>query len=240
MIEPASTRPAAGAILALAVPLAWLLDARFGEPANAWHPVAWIGRLLTGLGRRLRGRPPMPAFIGGALAWLVPAIALVIGAAMLQAALLGAPPLLAVPLLALALKPTFAWRMLRDEVAAVESCLSEPAGRPGAAPDGAPDDRLGAARRQLARLVSRDISAMNEPALRETAIETLAENLNDSVIAPLFWYTLAGLPGAVLYRFEYRRCVLGHRAQALRSSARAALAAMALSTLACLATASWA
>ena len=42
---------------------------------------------------------------------------------------------------------------------------------------------------------------MDEPALRESAIETLAENLNDSVVAPLFWYALGGLPGAVLYRF---------------------------------------
>jgi adenosylcobinamide-phosphate synthase len=37
--------------------------------------------------------------------------------------------------------------------------------------------------------------------LRQTAIETLAENLNDSVVAPLFWYAIFGLPGAVLYRF---------------------------------------
>ncbi len=52
-----------------------------------------------------------------------------------------------------------------------------------------------------ARLVSRDTSALDETAVREAAIETLAENLNDSVVAPLFWFAIAGLPGAALYRF---------------------------------------
>ncbi|MBN9459978.1 MAG: cobalamin biosynthesis protein CobD [Burkholderiales bacterium] len=189
--------PDSGIVLALALALAWLADTRFGEPPDAWHPVAWLGRLLAAPGRWLRRLPPAPAFAGGAVLWLVLAAALVAAAAVLQAVLLAAPVLLAVPLLALAFAPTFAWRMLRDEVAAVEACLSGPAGGPRAA---APD-RLVAARCRLARLVSRDVAAMDEPALRESAIETLAENLNDSVVAPLFWYALGGLPGAVLYRF---------------------------------------
>jgi adenosylcobinamide-phosphate synthase len=59
---------------------------------------------------------------------------------------------------------------------------------------------LPAGRARLARLCSRDVSAMDETAVRETAIETLAENLNDSLVAPLFWFVVAGLPGAWAFR----------------------------------------
>lgn len=173
--------------LAAALLLAWLLDAAFGEPRNAWHPVAWLGRLLGPCGRWLSSLRPAPAFVGGALAWLLIGGLLAFGAWALQRELLAAPVLLAVPLLAVCSKPTWAWRMLRDEVAAVESALLQ--------------HGEAAARERLARLVSRDLAGSDAGLLRETAIETLAENLNDSVVAPLFWAALLGLPGAVLYRF---------------------------------------
>ncbi|MFX6477158.1 cobalamin biosynthesis protein, partial [Acinetobacter baumannii] len=75
--------------------------------------------------------------------------------------------------------------MLHDEVQAVEVALGQ---------------SLPAGRAQLARLVSRDVSALTAVQVRESAIESLAENLNDSVVAPLFWFALLGLPGAALYR----------------------------------------
>ena len=76
--------------------------------------------------------------------------------------------------------------MLHDEVLAVERALGE---------------SLDAGRAQLARLVSRDVSQLSPAQVRESAIESLAENLNDSVVAPLFWFALLGLPGAALFRF---------------------------------------
>jgi adenosylcobinamide-phosphate synthase len=91
-----------------------------------------------------------------------------------------------VPLLAVLLKPTFAWRMLRDEAHAVETALGE---------------GVDSARARLARLVSRDVRVLDADLIRETTIETVAENLNDSLVAPLFWYALFGLPGAAVYRF---------------------------------------
>jgi len=175
--------------LALAVPLAWAIDARFGEPRDAWHPVAWLGRALAPVGRGLRQLSPAPAFVGGAAVWLVAAGAIAWLAWALQAVLIGgsASPWFAVPLLAALLKPTFAWRMLRDEAAAVEAALG--------------DEGVEAARARLARLVSRDVRVLDAALIRETTIETIAENLNDSVVAPLFWYALFGLPGAAVYRF---------------------------------------
>lgn len=176
----------AAIVLALAVPLAGAIDACFGEPRNALHPVAWLGRAMQPCGQMLLGRPPGRAFVGGAVVWLVFAAALVALAVAVQGALLRAPAWMAVPLLAVALKPTFAGRMLIDEVASVERALGQ---------------GVGAARERLARLVSRDVSAFDAAALRETALETLAENLNDSLVAPLFWFALGGLPAAALYRW---------------------------------------
>jgi adenosylcobinamide-phosphate synthase len=89
-------------------------------------------------------------------------------------------------LLGLLLKPLLAWAMLKSEVLAVEAALGE---------------SLAAGRQRLAWLVSRDVAELTEAQVRESAIESLAENLNDSVVAPIFWFVLLGLPGAALYRF---------------------------------------
>lgn len=175
----------AAALPAAALALAWAVDARLGEPRNAWHPVAWFGRLAAPLGVAARALPPRWALRAGALAWAL-LLALVIALAIgLQALLAQAPWWLALPLLALALKPALAWRMLRDEVAAVEAALAR---------------SLDEGRAQLARLCSRDVRQLDEAGVRETAIETLAENFNDSLVAPLFWFVVAGLPGAWAWR----------------------------------------
>jgi len=93
---------------------------------------------------------------------------------------------LAALVLGIVLKPLLAWRMLRDEVLAVEAALGR---------------SLDEGRTQLARLVSRDVRSLSQEQVRESAIESLAENLNDSLVAPLFWFVLLGLPGAAVYRF---------------------------------------
>jgi adenosylcobinamide-phosphate synthase len=173
-------------VLTLALPLAWAIDRWWGEPPNALHPVAWLGLAVGPLGQRLKGCTPAIAFVGGAFFWCAMAGVLVWAAWAVQNALLRASPWLSVPALALLLKPMFAWRMLRDEVVAVEQALVQ---------------GLPVARQQLSRLVSRDVSQLDETAVRESAIETLAENLNDSLVAPFFWFAILGLPGAVLYRF---------------------------------------
>jgi adenosylcobinamide-phosphate synthase len=97
---------------------------------------------------------------------------------------------LAALLLGGALKPMLAWAMLRSEVLAVETALNPAQG-----------GSLAAGRERLSWLVSRDVAQLTDIQMRESAIETLAENLNDSVVAPIFWFILLGLPGAVLYRF---------------------------------------
>jgi adenosylcobinamide-phosphate synthase len=164
--------------------LAWLFDIWPGEPPGSIHPVVWMGRYL-----RLARRLSRPSFAAGALAWGIGAL-LVLAAAFtvqvliaLAAGRVGAWA--ALPLTALALKPLFAWRPLRR---AAESVL------------GAPD--LPAARDMLSRhLVSRDTSDLSAGEVFGATIESVAENLSDSLVAPWLYFVLGGLPGAALYRY---------------------------------------
>ena len=64
----------------------------------------------------------------------------------------------------------------------------------------AADTSLEAGRKQVARIVGRDTSALTDQEVRTAALETLAENLSDGVIAPLFWYFLLGVPGMLAYK----------------------------------------
>ncbi|MBL8277520.1 MAG: cobalamin biosynthesis protein CobD [Pelomonas sp.] len=182
-------------LLPLSLAVALFIDRLWGEPPAWAHPVVGMGRYLGLFSLKWLTRlPSLLAFAAGALAWLAGAALVILLALWLEGWVLialqpWASPLrlgAAALLLGLLLKPLLAWRMLADEVTAVEQALAS---------------SLPAGRERLARLVSRDTTALSEAEVREAAIETLAENLNDSVIAPLFWFAIAGLPGAALYRF---------------------------------------
>ncbi|BCN40188.1 cobalamin biosynthesis protein CobD [Alicycliphilus denitrificans] len=179
------------AVAAVALLLALAIDRWWGEPPAALHPVVWMGRALGACGARVApaqatGRD-LWSFWLAALVWCaLTAIVLVVSGALQWAALAYLPAWGAALALGLLLKPLLAWRMLRREVLAVEAALGE---------------SLEAGRARLAWLVSRDVRQLDAAAVRESAIESLAENLSDSVVAPLFWFVLLGLPGAALYRF---------------------------------------
>ena len=180
-------------LLACAPALAIAVDRLLGEPGLRWHPVVWMGRYLAWAGERLAprvGAPPVRSdsqvFWAAALAWCAAAAIIVVVAWLFQAWVLTEPEWLAALALGLFLKPLLSWAMLHDEVLGVERALA---------------DSLPAGRAQLSRLVSRDTAALSPTQVRESAIESLAENLNDSVVAPLFWFALLGLPGAALFRF---------------------------------------
>lgn len=185
-----------GLSLALAVPLALLIDHLWGEPPVRLHPVVWMGRALGWAGERCAPAAALAhgqaegnnliVFCASALYWCALAAIVVACAWWLQVACLLLPPWVAVWGLAVCLKPLLAWRMLRTEVQAVEAALGQ---------------SLDAGRERLSWLVSRDVAELTEVEVRESALESLAENLNDSVVAPLFWFAIAGLPGAALYRF---------------------------------------
>ena len=189
LLFPVWSWPAAAVWIGVPL-LALALDWWLGEPPAAWHPVVWMGKALQGWGDRLAPTAPVAedfkTFWRSALVWCALTAIVLIVAWVAQYLVLTLHAFLAAALLALLLKPLLAWRMLRDEVLAVEVALGQ---------------SLAEGRSRLSRLVSRDVSALSAQEVRESAIESLAENLNDSVVAPLFWFALLGLPGAALYRF---------------------------------------
>jgi adenosylcobinamide-phosphate synthase len=165
-----------------AILLAVAADLAIGEPSARWHPVVWIGRALGSAERRSPGRSVAD---GGA------ALALVTGGAWAAGRLaarmtrwLGWPGCV---LEALLLKPAFAVRGLVEAAGGVEAAL-----RAG---------DLDSARRRAGRdLVSRPTAGLSADEVASAAIESAAENLVDSIAAPLLAYALAGLPAAWAYR----------------------------------------
>ncbi len=148
----------------MSILLAVLLDFLFGEPPGRLHPVVWMGAYLGRVGRFLPALPPLQGLWAGAAAWLGGA-ALVVGLATAAAtALAGAPAWIELPGLALLLKPLFSLRLLLDEVAATEAALTQ---------------GLDAGRARLAQIVSRDTTALSAGEVRESALESLAENLSE-------------------------------------------------------------
>jgi adenosylcobinamide-phosphate synthase len=157
-----------------------------GEPPVAWHPVVWYGKLI----RRLEQAAPrdhLAQLLYGAL-MPVCAVALVLPLILLVEQLCSHATLSRLKQLiaGIALKPFFAIRMLVDAGRAVRKPLE--------------CGDLLTARLALRSLVSRDRSTLTVELAAAAAIESLAENLSDSVVAPLLYYALFGLPGAALYR----------------------------------------
>ena len=168
--------------------LALLLDLALGEPPNRLHPTVWMGQTVSLAGRIAPGPQRSPA--GQLLAGLL--MALLLPAAWgalawaIAAGLSALHPLAYLIVAAALLKTAFSVRMLRRVAARV--------GRLLAAGD------LAAARREMSALVSRDAATLTAGQMAAAAIESVAENITDSVVAPLLAFALFGLPGAAAYR----------------------------------------
>lgn len=160
--------------------LALLLDALLGEPAWLWsrlpHPATLMGRAVEALERRLNE--------GGARrAKGAAAVGLLAGGSALIGLLLAAlPGQIAEVIVAAVL---LAQRSLCDHVAAVASALER-----------SPAE----GRERVGLIVGRDTSEMTPPEIARAAIESAAENFSDGVVAPAFWFLLAGLPGILVYK----------------------------------------
>lgn len=182
--------------------IAMAIDAAIGWPDRLYraigHPVTWIGRLIAA-GDRACNREGASAarrrLSGLACALVVIALPTAI-AALVQARLPDGPAgLVAAGLLAW---PWLAIRSLHDHVAAVA--------RPLAAGD------LAAARRAVSMIVGRDPARLDAAGISRAALESLAENSSDGVVAPVFWGVLFGLPGLVAYKaINTLDSMIGHR-----------------------------
>jgi len=164
--------------LLIAVPV----DLVFGDPVYRAHPIRLIGRSLDAVEARLRAFGAT-GYAGGILLFLALAVVwvgglslLVVGLSRLGVALgWAAHVFLLYSLLALGDLLHHGWR--------IERALLR--------------DDLASAREAVSHLVGRDTAAMDAAACRRAAVESLSENLTDGFISPLFWYTVAGLPGLI-------------------------------------------
>jgi adenosylcobinamide-phosphate synthase len=183
--------------LALAtVLLAGVIDLTLGEPPNALHPVVWMGRLIGALERRRPRSRPGAEFAYGVLIVLVTVGAAFAAGLVVTLILEQFPWWLALPIGAYALKTTFSLRGLVRAGRDVQRALAS---------------GTDAARASLAALVSRS-PELEPPLIVSATIESLAENLTDSVVSPLLYFALFGLPGALAYRaINTMDAMLGYR-----------------------------
>ncbi|NJE03029.1 adenosylcobinamide-phosphate synthase CbiB [Thermococcus sp. MV11] len=158
--------------------LALLWDLLIGEPPALVHPVVWFGKLAEFFDERWGRKGPLPDFLAGTLTALV-VLLFAIALSLLPFYL---PFPLNYTLAVYLLKSSFAIRSLHEHVSrAVTADIEEK-------------------RKAVSMIVSRNTETLDGAHLNSAAIESLAENLNDSVIAPLFYFLLFGLPGALVYR----------------------------------------
>jgi adenosylcobinamide-phosphate synthase len=164
--------------------LAFALDAVVGEPWTPLHPVVWMGKAIAPLKRRPPAGPARESLVGALYTALV-----TLGFS--TAAWLGLRVLTGAPLCRAAFEVyvLFGCFALRGLVRAGEQLR-----RALAAHD------LAQARARLTSLCSRDPSQLEASELAGAAIESLSENSSDSVVAPLFYFVVFGLPGVVFYR----------------------------------------
>lgn len=168
-------------ILILPLLLGWLLDFIFGDPARLPHPVVWFGKMISwgehrlnkGSHRMAKGAV-MAVFLIFLVFFFVWGLKRLIPNTMLWL-------ILDTIIIFYCLAGTTLIREVREVFLALDRSLDE-------------------GRKQVARIVGRDTSQLSAQEVRTAALETLAENLSDGVIAPLFWFALLGTPGMLAYK----------------------------------------
>lgn len=150
----------------------WLLDVCFGDPVRLPHPIVWFGKMIA-FGEKKLNKGSHRMMKGGVMS-----VMLIVAVAAVAYIL---PRWLDFIIVFFCLAGTTLIREVRDVFRAVDRSLDE-------------------GRLQVARIVGRDTSELSAQEVRTAALETLAENLSDGVIAPLFWFALTGVPGMLAYK----------------------------------------
>ena len=177
--------------------IGWLLDLFFGDPQKLPHPVVWFGKMIAscehslnkGSHRKLKGALTAISLIllVFALVWMLRKILGIFALFIFDGT---REQVYQIPILlyifdAIAIFYCLAGTTLIREVREVFLAL---------------DRSLEEGRKQVARIVGRDTSELSAQEVRTAALETLAENLSDGVIAPLFWLAILGTPGMLAYK----------------------------------------
>ena len=161
----------------------WLADRTLGDPEGWPHPIVWFGKAIAWGEKRLN-KGERRKTKGGLLAGTLIAGAFITCGCLLAVAEWISPWLTGL-LTAVGVFYCLAGKTLIREVRAVFNAV---------------DRSTEEGRQQVGRIVGRDTANLSPQEIRAAALETLAENLSDGVIAPLFWFTLLGLPGMMAYK----------------------------------------
>lgn len=190
---------------------ALVIEAAFGYPQGLvrWigHPVMWIGALIAWADRRWNRADD--AFTtrrlwGIVLVFGLVALMVAVGIALTWALERMLPAPAATLILGLLASTLLAQRSLDTHVAAVASALES--------------EGLDGGRRAVSMIVGRDPDQLDEAGVSRAAIESLAENFSDGVVAPLFWLAVAGLPGILIYKtINTADSMIGHLSERHRA-----------------------
>jgi adenosylcobinamide-phosphate synthase len=182
--------------------LALLIEAMVGYPDRllraVGHPVIWIGRLISMLDRLLNhdSAGNTSRRWAGAIALLVVIVAVAAAACIVERSLLLLPG--GIVIVALVASTLLAQRSLYAHVARVAEALEQ--------------GGLAAGRAAVSHIVGRDPDALDEAGVARAAIESLAENFSDGVVAPAFWLAVGGLSGGAVYKaINTADSMIGHR-----------------------------
>ena len=187
--------------------IGWVLDLIFGDPQCLPHPVVGFGKMIS-WGEHLLNKGAHRKLKGALFA--ITLILLVFVATFLLRYLFSKLPspfgegmgvrlLFDIIIIYFCLAGTTLIREVRNVFLAVDRSLEE-------------------GRAQVARIVGRDTSALSAQEVRTAALETLAENLSDGVIAPLFWLALLGTPGMLTYKMvNTLDSMIGYRTERYRA-----------------------
>ncbi len=166
--------------------IALALDFAFGEPPNFWHPVAWLGKLISLEMKWAPRRGKLTQLVFGIVTVLLTLGAITAPMYFLLLYLGEINWVIYIVVAGALLKFTFSLHGLRQAVATVKGFLAQ--------------DKIIEARSSLRSLVSRDTTDLNKSQLVSATVESVAENSCDSFAAPLFYFLLFGVPGAIAYR----------------------------------------
>ena len=168
---------------AIQIIVGWLLDVLLGDPACLPHPIVLFGKMIA-TGEHALNKGQHRKLKGALLAISLVLLVFFATWGLLRLCTMLSPWLstaLQVILIFFCLAGTTLIREVRQVFIALDRSLDE-------------------GRAQVARIVGRDTSLLSAQEVRKAALETLAENLSDGVIAPMFWYLLLGVPGMMAYK----------------------------------------
>lgn len=166
--------------------LALMADIILGETPNAWHPVAWLGKVISLEIRLAPKQGKIKRLVYGIITTLLTLAAITAPVYFLLQYLKELNLLFYIVISAILLKFTFSLHGLRQAATVIKKLLFQ--------------DNLTGARFSLRALVSRDTVNLNRSQVVAATVESVAENSCDSFVAPLFYFLFFGVPGAIAYR----------------------------------------